>query len=236
MIKVAEIIEEHKKGNVSKATMIKMAAFKAELEKRANIFDYVHGIVKDPAFQKGARGALGASLALAGMQGVGSLIHMGIMAMEHAYDKYKFDAALEPAFQKVLESHPEFSETPDKEALARRYFEALNHFSPSMAASPIAAGAYIHQAMEYHHVAGGPLPEMVEKATLIQKNLADIHDKEKSEYTTPLGAVVFGLKPQAGKAYGDFKMPNINDMEAAAAAARTTTSVPLPVYTQTPSM
>lgn len=188
MIKVAEIIEEHKKGNVSKATMIKMAAFKAELEKSAVGESFLKGLVQNQTLQGVAAGAA--------LQGLGSLIHFGIQQMEHAWEKHQFNAEIEPQFQQVLISHPEFAETPEKEALARRYFEALHHFSPTMAASPIAAGAYIHQAMEYHHVAGGPLPEMVEKATLVQKNLADIHDKEKSEYVTPLGAVFSSLKPQ----------------------------------------
>lgn len=200
MIKVADIVEEHKKGNVSKASMIKMAAFKAELEKTAIGMDFMKKMWANPNVQQ--------ATSIAAITGLGSLIHFGIQQMEHAWEKHQFNAEIEPQFQKVLESHPELAETEERETLARRYFEALHHFSPSMAASPIAAGAYIHQALEMHHVAGGPLPEMVEKATLLQKNLADIHDKQKSEYVTPLGAVFAQFKPQ------QLKYPDLKPMSA----------------------
>jgi hypothetical protein len=198
MIKVAEIVEEHKKGNVSAATMIKMAAFKAELEKHAGISEFFKAM--EPHLHSHAGVAATAAIAFGGVQGIGSLIHMGIQAMEHAWDKHQLSASMEPMFQAVLVDHPELKETEERENLARKYFEALHHFSPTMAQSPLAAGAYIKQALQMHHVAGGPLPEMVEKATLVQKNQSDIRDKEKSEYTTPLGALFLPFKPKAGGA------------------------------------
>jgi hypothetical protein len=212
MIKVAEIVEEYKKGNVSKATMIKMAAFKAELEKMGSpFFESISKGLKEfgPDISKGLVYGGVATAAGAGVMGLGSLIHMGIQAMESAWEEHKLPAHMEEMFEKVLVDHPELKETPEKESLARKYFEALHHFSPSMADSPLAAGAYIKQALQMHHVAGGPLPEMVEKATLVQKNLADIHDKSKSEYTTPLGAVFLPFKPQAGKLPMDYRPQSV---------------------------
>ena len=50
-----------------------------------------------------------------------------------------------------------------------------------------------------HHVAQGPLPEVVKQTTEIQRNIKG--GLPEQEYSTPMGAVFLSLKPQAGGAY-----------------------------------
>jgi hypothetical protein len=204
MIKISEIEQEHKNGKVSKATMIKMAAFRAELEKSAFNFGSTARVLL-PKMQEGAAWAAGGVATTAALGGIGALIHFGIQELEGAWEQHKLDSNMEPMFQKVILEHPELGEDEKKQNLARKYFDALYHFSPAMAENPLTAGAYIKQALQMHHVAGGPLPEMVEKATQIQKNLSDARDKDKSEYVTPLGAIFLPFKPKSGGI-----MPNIS--------------------------
>jgi hypothetical protein len=67
----------------------------------------------------------------------------------------------------------------------------------------MSAGSYIKQALQMHHVAQGPLPEMVGRITEIQKNIKQ--SVPESEYSTPMGAVFLSLRPQAGAAYKGMK-------------------------------
>jgi len=70
-------------------------------------------------------------------------------------------------FEEMLALHPELGENRKR---AELYYEALWHFSPVMASNPLAAGSYIKQALQYDHVAQGPLPASVQELTLIEKN------------------------------------------------------------------
>ena len=89
----------------------------------------------------------------------------------------KFDKDKERLFQEMLGKHPDLKE---KEDLAAEYFDALSEFSPSVIRSPLAAGAYIKQAIEQHHAAGGPLPQMVRALTEIEKDIVDARDKRRA--------------------------------------------------------
>ena len=99
----------------------------------------------------------------------------------------------------MLDIHPELKENKETEERAALYFDSLWHFSPTMAQDPLAAGTYIKQALNMHHVSQGPLPEMVQRVTDIQKNIKQ--SLPEQEYATPLGAVFLPFKPQANKAY-----------------------------------
>jgi hypothetical protein len=190
MIKVSEFIAQHKQGKISNATMIKMAAFKNELEKNAVGESFLTGI--------GAKmtESLPGMFATAGGLGIGALIWEGVQKIEKSWMGYKLDSTKEPLFQQMLKLHPELAEDEQTKGKAALYFDSLWHFSPAVAQDPLAAGAYIRQSLQMHHVAGGPIPDLVKQLTEIQKNVkAGTPD---SEYSTPLGAVFLSLKPQAG--------------------------------------
>jgi hypothetical protein len=194
MIKVADFIEQHKQGKVSGATLIKMAAFRAELEKTAigtNFLDSLKGIARTPVGQNIKNMAI-----IGGSMGIGSLIFEAVRAAEKSWTSYKLEATKQPRFDAMLDLHPELKE---KEDLAARYFDALWHFSPTLAQEPMSAGAYIKQALQMHHVAQGPLPEMVGRITEVQKNIRAA--SPQAEYSTPMGAAFLSLRPQAGGAY-----------------------------------
>tara|TARA_Y100000310_G_C19997534_1_gene496928 strand:+ start:51 stop:515 length:465 start_codon:yes stop_codon:yes gene_type:complete len=67
----------------------------------------------------------------------------------------------------VLDAHPELKAHPAKKV--EQYFDTLYRFSPSLAADPLGAGAFIRQAIRMDEF-GGPPPDTI-------KNLADIEDK-----------------------------------------------------------
>jgi len=202
MIKVSEFIAQHKQGKISNATMIKMAAFKNELEKSAagaSIVDYAKVYAKK---------TLPGMAVMGGGLGLGALIYEGIRKIEKSWAGYRLDSTKEPLFQQMVKLHPELAEDEETKNRAALYFDSLWHFSPAVAQDPLAAGAYIRQALQMHHVAGGPIPDLVKQLTEIQKNIkAGTSD---SEYSTPLGAVFLGLKPQAGSMLKGLNATEIN--------------------------
>ena len=198
MIKVSEFIAQHKQGKISNATMIKMAAFKAELESSkvaTSLLDFVKTDMKQ---------TIPHMIAAGGGLGIGALIFEGIKKIEKSWTGYRLDSSKEPLFAQMIKLHPELAEDEMTKGKAALYFDSLWHFSPSVAQDPLAAGAYIKQALSMHHVAQGPVPDLVKNMTEIQKNIkAGTSD---SDYSTPLGAMFLSFKPQGGgvyKAMGD---------------------------------
>jgi len=195
MIKVSEFIEQHKAGKVPASTMIKMAAFKAELEKTATGQELFQAIAQS-GFIRGLGSNLKDMAIYGGSMGVGALIFEAVRGAERAWENYRLDASKQPKFNEIVAMHPDLK---DKEELAARYFDALWHFSPVLAQEPMSAGAYIKQALQMHHVAQGPLPEFVSKVTEIQRNVKQ--GLPQTEYATPLGAMFLSLRPSAGAAH-----------------------------------
>lgn len=193
MIKVAEFVEMHKQGKVPAATMIKMAAFRNELENSkiaTSLLNFVKADMKT---------TIPHMISYGGGLGIGALIYEGIRKLEKSWTGYKLDSTKEPLFQQMLKLHPELKADQQTQDRAALYFDSLWHFSPSVAQDPLAAGSYIKQALQMHNVAQGPLPDLLKNMTEIQKNIkAGTSD---SEYSTPLGAVFLPFKPQGGGLY-----------------------------------
>ena len=200
MIKTADFISGYREGKVAGETLIKMAAFKEELLKSAAGQSFLSTLSKSVETQLPTAVGMAAGMGLAG------LVFAGMKAIEGRYEKFKLDASKEPLYQEMISLHPELAKSEKDEEMAKRYYEALWHFSPNMAQNPMTAGSYIKQSLSMHHLYQGPLPEMVEKATSIQKNIAQGMPDQK-EFSTPFSAFMMPLKPTAGKAYDAFKFP-----------------------------
>ncbi len=221
-IKQADFVDQYRKGKVPASTLIKMAAFKDELEKAfdAGRFDElvktavlmpleVNGLgeaakaaifpqfaAKTPnifarliSAVKGtgrfgnnvmgdmAAGALGKDktnqinhLLIGGLVvgGAMSAFHEIVKTLEGKIIDWSNDRKKPGLFSEMLSLHPALLE--EDRARVEQYYEALWHFSPVMAENPIAAGSYIEQALKYHHVSAGPLPNSINELTMIQKN------------------------------------------------------------------
>ncbi len=174
-----KFIQLAKDGKIPESTIAKMAEFKAKLE--------AHSFVKTAYTGGSGAGAstgwnpppvktanAGASipgkmdiskvLLLAGAMGAAPLIIGKATSM---VENILLNRKKGPAFQAMLEAHPTLK-TEDQELLAR-YFDSMWHFSPHLAQDPLAAGAYIRSAMQYHGVYGGPSPNMAKDINTLQR-------------------------------------------------------------------
>ena len=149
------------------------------------------------SFGQGIKNVMGPALTYGAALGIGGAIFTGLDALVDELQDYKLDKKKQPKFEEMLLIHPDLRTDKIK---AKIYFDALWHFSPSMAKSPLAAGAYIKQALRMHHVAGGPLPESIGQLSQIEKNLAQAQHAGKGEGGM-FHAILAPLKPQAGSAY-----------------------------------
>lgn len=191
MIKIADFIDGYKNGKVPASTMIKMAAFKDELEKKAvgTAFGESMGV----AFADATKNMLPMMLVGGGMSAVATAIHEGIKALEGKYEDYKLEQEKLPAYAAMLRQHPDLSE---KSELTKVYFDALWHYSPMMAQEPLSAGAYIKNALNMHHVAQGPLPSVVKEIVDIAKLHHDANKDGGSD--GPMSNIFVGLKNGPG--------------------------------------
>lgn len=181
MIKIAEIIQGYREGKVDSSTLIKMAAFREELEKNATFWSSFKDFVTSDPVKYMAGGAMAGSVV--------SAIHEGIKKLETMYDDYKLGQEKMPAFKAMLDMHPTLKEN---ESRAKLYFDALWHFDPNYAQEPLSAGSYIRQALNMDHVAGGPLPEMVDKTVQIAKAYNDANKGDRGEGT--IGNIFMPIK------------------------------------------
>jgi hypothetical protein len=238
MIKSADFVEQYKKGKIPASTLVKMAAFRNELETtletktNEELMKIAAGMPGMSAirniFQRGMQGlgdlANWAPGAVEGVKGVksvaedfrkgikyaphistvaskeglpiGQMIAGGaifggsmtlfmeaVKAIEGVLVDWKDDLRKPHLFKEMLTLHPALSEYDVN--TVKTYYEALWHFSPIMAENPLAAGAYIRQALTMHHVAGGPLPNSINEITSIQKNWSQgTKDDSESTMTT----------------------------------------------------
>lgn len=208
MIKTSEFIEQYKQGKISAATLVKMAAFKDELEKgikegkldglvkqalfpplsemTPGVTHYADQIPKIP-FLKNLSNWFAADLSKGKDSGILKVVGMGVLGagfaaflevvkgLEGKVQDWTTDLKKPRMLEEMLEVHPDMRELPlDRVKL---YFDALLHFSPTMAENPLTAGAYIKQAMKYDHVAQGPLPASVQELSMIEKNRQQAKEK-----------------------------------------------------------
>lgn len=164
--------------------MAKAAAFKEALEKTAASFEITN-------FLKYLAAGLGASIGL-------GLTAAGAQAGLKAYERYKITQDQESLFKEVLRIHPDLAANKER---AKLYFVALIHFSPVVAQNPLTAGAYIKQALQYDHVAGGPLPQSINELTQIQRQVTEAH---KNAPKSTLGTVLSGVTEAPVKALPSF--------------------------------
>ena len=188
MSALSQFIELYKAGKISTSTMVKAASFKQELEKQAtpNIDMFLKYLATGLAVSAGL------GLAAAGAK-------IGVQSWEES----RLEGKKDEMFKEVIKLHPDLIANKER---AKLYFEALVHFSPQVATNPLTAGAYIRQALQYDHVAGGPLPASVNELTQIQKQTMDAR---KNAPLSVLGTIFSGLaegpsKVMPSMSYGDY--------------------------------
>jgi len=171
--------ELYKQGKLEDTTLIKMAAFKEELNglftKEANIYKTV--------------GALALAAPIFGLSSYG--LGKGLDYLENK----QLDKEKEPAYQAMVGLHPDLLD--EDQILVRKYWDSLWHFSPHIATEPLAAGAYIKQAMEYEQT-GGPTYNMV-------KDL--IHAQEKA--VNPVGGLSASIQDPMASVFGNMNVTEL---------------------------
>lgn len=177
--------EWHAQGKLTTEGVIKIAMFKEELAKLAAV--PTPDIVKWLQF-------LAAGLGLS--VGVGALGY-GMNKAIGAYEDYSLENAKPEMFKKILAEHPDLKEQKE---LAYKYFESLLHFSPTIAKEPMAAGAYIKQAIQMHSVAGGPLPQVVGELSSAYKS----HMEAKKNSSAGMRSVLSGVDKAPGNMIPNF--------------------------------
>jgi len=170
---IDKIISLYRDGKISQTTIVKMASFSEELDKV--------GGFQFPLLNKGNAKSLGLMLLFGSALGIGS--HLGIQATDTLVDKLE-NTHKEPKFQEMLAIHPELKSADRK--LVKNYFDTMWHFSPHLAKSPFAAGAYIKQALEMHSALHGPALPTVKEMANIEK------EKRDSKSDTSFGGAAFG--------------------------------------------
>lgn len=104
------------------------------------------------------------------------------MAAEGAVDWWrerKKEKERGPLFEQIIEKHQELKEYPYAKVL--QYFDTLFAFSPSLARDPLAAGAFIRQAIRMDEF-GGPSHETIKNLATIEKSQSEIDEKGKPKY------------------------------------------------------
>jgi len=199
MIKLADFIQAYKDGKVKSSTLIKAAAFKDELEKALLNGTLTKQAVMSPGTSAGAFGRWFGNLSQGALSGIirskpakiigesllvgGTMmgLYEAVKALEGKVIDWSMDAKKPQKFQEMLELHPELKE---KETRAKLYYEVLWDFSPTVADNPLSAGAYIKQALQYDHVAQGPLPASLSELAAIENNVQRGSHKGESFMTT----------------------------------------------------
>lgn len=111
-----------------------------------------------------------------------TILGLGIFidAVMSALEKRMLKKQSRAYFEKMLEAYPRLSEEDPVEIA--KYWESLMHFAPTMAADPLAAGAYITQSLRRvsNTELGGPPPDTFATLTDIQRKSLD------NKPTTPI--------------------------------------------------
>ena len=173
--------------------LLKAATFKDELEKTAgpDVNSFLRYLAMGLAVSTGMGVAAGA-------------VNLGVKA----YDDHQLESQKDDMFREVVKLHPELSSNKER---AKLYFEALVHFSPVIAKNPLTAGAYVKQALQYDHVAGGPLPSSVNELAMIQKSHSEA---KKNAPKSTFGTMMSGFGEAPIKMVPSF-MPYQSDTDVA---------------------
>ena len=127
---------------------IQQKAFGDELEKRAGelMRTFLGSLIGVPA------GVLALHAAKAGVE-----------AIEDAIYARKFSKK----FEEMMAARPELRN--ENQDLVKKYWNTLIHFAPAIAEDPLAAGAFIKQAIQYEEV-GGPPYQAIETLAKTQEH------------------------------------------------------------------
>jgi hypothetical protein len=177
----------YKEGKIPASMMLKSAAFKEAFEKQASpdISTFLRYLATGLAVSTGLGVAAGVA-------------NLGVKA----YEESQLESQKDDMFKEVLKLHPDLQGNKER---AKLYFESLIHFSPVIAKNPLTAGAYIKQALQYDHVAGGPLPASINELTNIQKSTMD---SRKNAPKSTLGTIVSGFGEAPAKSVPSFMSYN----------------------------
>ena len=156
-----KIIKQYKEGKISDTTIVKMAAFQDELEKTSADFAKTLGL-----------------MALAAPMFGLSQYYIGKKLDDHEQAKLQLEK--EPSFKNMINMHPGLRN--EDQILVKKYYDSLWHFAPTIAQEPLAAGAYIRQAMQLEDAHGGPTYSMV-------KDLIQAEDKTPTSGEGPGEAI-----------------------------------------------
>lgn len=145
MSNVQKILNLYKDGKISESSMVKTAAFKVELEKL-----FKEGLEKTSAGMGLGSILLLSALAAPAFAASNYMVGKGV-DMAQSYGRIQRE---DQSFKTMLEYRPELAS--QDQLLVKKYFDSLLHFAPAIAQDPLAAGAYVKQAIEYEAVGGPP--------------------------------------------------------------------------------
>lgn len=187
MSQLTQFVTMYKEGKIPASMMLKSAAFKEAFEKQASpdISTFLRYLATGLAVSTGLGVAAGVA-------------NLGVKA----YEESQLESQKDDMFKEVLKLHPDLQGNKER---AKLYFESLIHFSPVIAKNPLTAGAYIKQALQYDHVAGGPLPASINELTNIQKSTMD---SRKNAPKSTLGTIVSGFGEAPAKSVPSFMSYN----------------------------
>lgn len=127
-------IDLYKEKKVDEITMVKMSAFKEEIE----------GLLKESAsFKDILMPLISAAVAGTAITGVAAGLGAGMKKYITTKDKRK----AEKVFKDVYQNTPGLQKFPEE--LVKKYFNSLLHFSPKMATDPISAKSWLLQTVTW---------------------------------------------------------------------------------------
>lgn len=154
-MKTSDFVRLYKEGKIQDTTLIKMAAFKEQLEQ-----------MSDEKFQKIASKLpilLGAGLAGIGV-GLGTA----------AYDRHLQNQVMEETMEQADKVFEELLQDPDFQGydreLLEEYFQSIYHMSPVVATDKVAAKAYLLNMLAYSGSGTGVAIPTLETLTNIERN------------------------------------------------------------------
>ena len=161
MSNVEKILNLYKEGKITDSTMLKTAAFKAELESlvRGDMEKAASGPAQALMFGALAAPAFAASN------------YLMAKSVDYA-TRDQVQVAQNHDFKNMLDHRPELK--GEDQLLVKKYWDSLIHFAPAIAQDPLAAGAYIKQAIQYEEV-GGPPYSTIKDLVSTQKAYGEAH-------------------------------------------------------------
>jgi len=145
--------------------------FFSELEKQAG---WLSSGSKNPsAWETVGRSALKGLGYVAGALGLELVAEGGV----EWWKGRQHEKAKDPIFQKVIKLHPDLKEYPFDKVMM--YWDHLYKFAPSLAADPLAAGAYLKQSLDSFDSIGGPPHDTVKNLVQIEGSIEDTKRSRK---------------------------------------------------------